>query len=127
MDMMYIAIAVAVVVAAIFLCHKRREKEVPQGLQVLDADSKTIYNTDTSMTRFVARQKLWGSGTITLADLGYAGTNLFIIMVTSPYYSASYSDPPAITITMTNTSLTWSNVPKNSSEGVPAEVLLGVY
>lgn len=124
----YITIAVIIVVAAIFIYRKHQGgKKVPQGLQVLDADSKIIYNTDTNMTRFIARRELWGSGTIKLVDLGYSATNLLIIMVTSPYYKASYSSPPAITITMTNTSLTWSNVPKNRSEGVPAEVLLGVY
>ena len=100
---------------------------MPQGLQVSDARNNIIYETGTNMTRFIARRELFGSGTLTLEELGYSGTSLFVIMVTSPYYKVNYTDPPDITITMTNTSLTWVNVPNNRTDGVPATVLLGVY
>lgn len=126
--MIYIAIAVAVVVIAIIL-YKRKKggKEVPQGLQVLDANNDVVYDTNTNMTRFIERRQLFGTGTLTLEELGHSGTNLFVIMVTSPYYKAGYKNPPDIVITITNTSLTWVNVPSNTNDGIPATVLLGVY
>lgn len=125
---LYVAVAVTVVVAAILILRRKKgEEEVPQGLQVLDANSKVIFTTTTNMTRFIERRSLWGSGTITLSSLGYSGTSLFVIMVSSPYYKAGYSNPPHIEISITSTSLTWKNLPSNSSAGNPAEVLLGVY
>lgn len=121
-------IAAIVLLSAIVLFRNRRgDTEMPQGLQVSDARNNIIYETGTNMTRFIARRELFGSGTLTLEELGYSGTSLFVIMVTSPYYKANYTDPPDITITMTNTSLTWVNVPNNRTDGVPATVLLGVY
>ena len=55
MEMIYIAVAVIVLVAAI-LIYKRREKgaeEVPQGLQVFDESGNTIVDTSERLTKYL--------------------------------------------------------------------------
>ena len=123
----YIVIAVIVVVAAIFLYRKKRSKEMPAGLQVFGKNDDVVFETSTSMTRFIDNRVLWGSGTLRLSDYGCAGSGLFFVTIQDPYYGAGYDNPPSISMSITTTSLTWTNLPKDYTEGVPAKVLIGVY
>ena len=57
----YIVIAVIVVVAAIFLYHKRKEKavkEVPQGVQAFDERGNLIFDLSHSTSRFIGSDQL---------------------------------------------------------------------
>ena len=124
----YIIIAVIVVVAAIFLYRKKKgEKNVPAGLQVFGKNDDVVFETSTSMTRFIDNRVLWGSGTLRLSDYGCVGSGLFFVTIQDPYYGAGYENPPSISMSITTTSLTWTNLPNNYTEGVPAKVLIGVY
>ena len=123
----YIAIAVIMVVAAILIYkRKKREKEMPAGLRIFDANKNPIFDADTDLMRIVESRVLRGSGTINVESLGYYGTKIFVIVLSHPYYSPSYTDPPEISMTISGTALTWENMPQEG-EGVPANVLIGVY
>ena len=124
---MYAIIVVIVVVAAILIYKRKAVNKVPQGLQVLDTTQNVVYYNTTVMTRFVDRRRLYGSGTVSVSDLGCSGSKIFVVMIIEPYYGANYNNPPTISMSITDTTLTWKNLPKSYSEGVPADVMLGVY
>lgn len=59
----YIAIAVIVAIAAIFVWkHKKKAvKEVPQGLQVFDGNNRLIFDLSHSTSRFIGSDQLTAS------------------------------------------------------------------
>lgn len=128
----YIVIAVIVLIAAI-LIYKRKKGggEVPASLQVNDSNGIVVLDTDTMPTRIVEDRQLKGNGSVTLANLGFAGGHIFFITITAALPRVGSTLTP--TITITDSSLSWTNMPKGEYDasgqydGTPARVLIGVY
>ena len=64
----YIAIAVIAVVAAIFFYRKKRKKEMPAGLQIFDENGNLTFDLSHSTSRFIGQYDLsntWRNNPVT--------------------------------------------------------------
>lgn len=77
----YVAIAVIIAVAAIFLYRKRGKKKVPQGLQIFDANGNMILDYTDATCRIYGTQTIVGSknGSGTISDSRIKASTAFVI------------------------------------------------
>ena len=123
---MEVYICVAIVAMAVFVVYIKRNKqeeenEMPAGLQVLDAKGNVVFDSNTNLTRLVARVDLAGSGEVKLSDFGYSGSNMFFVLRTvhSPNNGMAK-------IYISDQKLIYQNLP-GDGYGFKSTVYIGVY
>lgn len=116
----YVAIAVIIVIAAILIYkQKKREKKMPAGLQIFDADGKLVLDYTEATCQIYGTKTIVGSknGSGTIVDKRIKANNTFIIpynitldgvspkTVYEQYYAQAFATQP--TFIISDGQITW--------------------